>query len=118
MRISDWSSDVCSSDLLKGHTLDQRTGIFAGRAAPLQVSYLGFPGTMGAPYFDYILADETVLPPEHQPHYSEKAVWLPDTYQGTDSRRAPAQTTGTRADHGRPGDAYVVCGSNKHHKIT
>src|SRR3546814_4235156 len=81
MRISDWSSDVCSSDL-------------------------------------YILADETVLPPEHQPHYSEKAVWLPDTYQVTDSRRAPAQTTGTRADHGLPGDAFVFCCFNNPYKIT
>lgn len=103
---------------LKGHTLDQRTGIFAGRAAPLQVSYLGFPGTMGAPYFDYILADATVLPPEHQPWYSEKAVWLPDTYQVTDSHRAPAQTTGTRADHGLPGNAFVFCCFNNPYKIT
>jgi predicted O-linked N-acetylglucosamine transferase (SPINDLY family) len=103
---------------LKGHTLDQRTGIFAGRAAPIQVNYLGYPGTMGAPYIDYVLADATVLPPEHQPFYTEKAVWLPDSYQVNDSRRTPPRTAGTRAEHGLPDDAFVFCSFNNPYKIT
>ncbi len=66
---------------LKGFTTDSRTGIFAARAAPIQVNYLGYPGTMAADYIDYLIADATVIPIESQPFYDEKIVCLPGSYQ-------------------------------------
>lgn len=62
---------------LKGYTQGARPGIFAHRFAPIQVNYLGYPGTLGAPFIDYIIADAIVIPPEHQSFYSEKVAWLP-----------------------------------------
>src|SRR4029077_6849951 len=76
---------------LKGFTQGSRPGIFAQRAAPVQVNYLAHPGTMGAPYMDYIFADRIVIPPEHEPFYGEKIVYLPDTYQANDSARAVSE---------------------------
>ena len=73
---------------LTGFTMGARTGIFALRPAPVQVNYLAYPGTMGADYIDYIVADRVVIPPEHQAWYSEKVVYLPDSYQVNDSERA------------------------------
>src|SRR5262249_11218450 len=70
-----------------GHTDYSRPAILSHRPAPLQVSYLGFPGTMGTDFIDYILADTQVLPFEQQPFFTEKIVQLPDSYQPTDSRR-------------------------------
>src|SRR5258705_1031829 len=87
---------------LKGFTQDSRPGIFAHRPAPLQVNYLAHPGTMGADYVDYIFADETVIPPEHQTFYSEKIVYLPDSYQANDSRRQVAEHTPSRTEAGLP----------------
>src|SRR5262249_49357272 len=66
---------------LKGHTTDARIRTFADRIAPIQVSYLGYPGTTGAPFIDYVIADRIVLPFEQQPFYSECIVHLPDSYQ-------------------------------------
>ena len=73
---------------LKGFTADSRTGIFARRPAPIQVNYLGYPGTMGAPYMDYIVADQIVIPETHKPFYSEKVVFLPNSYQVNDAKRS------------------------------
>jgi predicted O-linked N-acetylglucosamine transferase (SPINDLY family) len=72
---------------LKGFTSDSRTGVFAARAAPIQVNYLGYPGTMASKYFDYLIADEIVVPMDDRDYYSEKIVYLPDSYQVNDSRR-------------------------------
>jgi predicted O-linked N-acetylglucosamine transferase (SPINDLY family) len=69
---------------LKGATLDYRLGIFSYRAAPIQVSYLGYPGTLGADYMDYLIADKTLIPKESQQHYSEKIVYMPNSYQVND----------------------------------
>ena len=66
---------------LKGFTRESRPGIFAHRAAPIQINYLGYPGTMGAPFIDYLIADRIVIPESAQPHYSEKILYLPNTYQ-------------------------------------
>src|SRR5262249_9272024 len=66
---------------LNGFTEDARTNVFARRPAPLQVNYLGYPGTMGAEYIDYILADRTVIPETQCGYYTEKVIWLPDCYQ-------------------------------------
>ncbi len=63
-------------------------GVFARRAAPIQVNYLGFPATLGAPYMDYIIADRMVIPEEDQRFYDEQVVWLPHSYQVNDRTRA------------------------------
>ncbi|RYX90720.1 MAG: tetratricopeptide repeat protein [Comamonadaceae bacterium] len=111
----------CAIDIavdLKGFTQNSRPGIFAQRAAPLQVSYLGYPGTMGAPFIDYIVADATVLPPEHRSYYTEKVVTLPDSYQVNDSHRQIAAETPARAQAGLPDGAFVFCCFNNNFKIT
>lgn len=102
---------------LKGHTGDSRTGIVARRAAPIQVNYLGYPGTMGLDSIDYILADPIVLPPEHRPHYTERVVYLPDCYQVNDNQRVIAGRTPTRAKLGLTATGFVFCCFNNHYKI-
>jgi len=87
---------------LKGYTENNRARIFSCRPAPVQVSYLGFPGTMAAPYIDYVLADEVVIPEQHRPFYSENVVRLPVTYQCNDSRRPIAAPAPSRAEAGLP----------------
>ena len=78
---------------LNGYFGRARQGIFGHRASPIQVNYLGFPGTLGADYMDYIVADRYVIPPEHAAFYTEKVVHLPDTYQVNDSKRRIAVAT-------------------------
>ncbi len=102
---------------LKGHTQDSRPEIFAHRPAPIQVGYLGYPGTIGADFLDYVLADETVAPFDHAPYYSEKIVHLPDCYQVNDRKRAVAATTPTRQDAGLPDNGFVFCCFNNNYKI-
>ena len=87
---------------LMGYTRDSRPGILAYRPAPIQASYLGFPGTMGAEFIDYIIADKTVAPFEHQSFYTEKIVHLPDCYQVNDTKRKIAERTPTRQEAGLP----------------
>jgi predicted O-linked N-acetylglucosamine transferase (SPINDLY family) len=101
---------------LKGFTKDARTGIFALRPVPLQVSYLGYPGTMGADWIDYILADRVTIPEEHIGHYSEKVVWLPDSYQPNDAKRI-VPLTPPRSELGLPDKAFVFCCFNLGYKI-
>lgn len=101
---------------LVGYTQTARTDIFARRPAPVQVNYLGYPGTLGAKYFDYIIADRIVLPPEHATFYTEKAAWLPDTFMATDATRAIAATTPTRSELGLPEKGFVFCAFNYLHK--
>jgi len=103
---------------LKGFTEDARPGIFAERAAPVQVSYLGFPGTMGAGYIDYIVADEVVIPAASRAMYSEKVVSLPDSYQVNDRKRSIAERRFTREELGLPADGFVFCCFNNNYKIT
>jgi predicted O-linked N-acetylglucosamine transferase (SPINDLY family) len=103
---------------LKGFTRDARTGIFAERAAPIQVNYLGYPGTMGADYIDYLIADPTLIPEASQCHYSEKIVYLPDSYQVNDSQRSISAKPCTRAGEGLPESAFVFCCFNHAYKIT
>jgi len=102
---------------LNGHTHGARTGIFAHRPAPVQVNYLVYPGTMGAPFIDTILADRIVLPLDQQPFFSEKIIHLPDCYQANDATRvllpAPA-----RAQAGLPAEGFVFCSLNNGWKIT
>ena len=94
-----------------------RVGILAHRPAPIQVSYLGYPGTLGAGYVDYIVADPHVIPPEDRMHYSEKVVYLPDTYQVNDAQRRIAERTPHRAELGLPENGFVFCCFNNNYKI-
>jgi protein O-GlcNAc transferase len=103
---------------LKGHTGDARTGIFAHRAAPVQVNYLGYPGTMAVPYIDYLIADPVLIPPESRAYYTEKIVYLPDTYQVNDRKRRIAEHRFTREELGLPPAAFVYCCFNNAYKIT
>lgn len=103
---------------LKGYTRDSRPNIFAHRAAPVQMNYLGFPGTMGADFIDYVIADEVVLPEPVWPFYSEKVITLPGSYQVNDDRRVIADRPGDRADFGLPENGFVFCCFNNNYKIT
>ena len=101
---------------LGGHTDSGRPGILARRAAPIQVGYLGYPGTMGAEYIDYLIGDPTVIPPEQQAHYTEKIVYLPHCYLPNDSTRR-IDATPTRAQERLPPDGFVFCCFNATYKI-
>lgn len=103
---------------LNGYFGDDRTGVFAQRPAPVQVNYLGFPGTLGAAYMDYIVADATVIPETQRPFFTEKVVHLPDCYQANDRARAIADRAFTRGELGLPQDGVVFCCFNNNYKIT
>ncbi|RZI81877.1 MAG: glycosyltransferase [Rubrivivax sp.] len=102
---------------LKGHTRDGRLGIFAHRAAPVQVSFLGFPGTTGADYMDYFIGDAIVSPLDQAAHYSEKLALMPRCYQPNDRQR-PKPAPFTREQAGLPHDALVLCGFNQPFKLS
>jgi len=102
---------------LKGYTQDGRTGIFAHRCAPVQVNYLGYPGTMGAPYIDYIIADKTIIPPESQQYYSEQVVYMPHSYQVNDSKRKISERVFSKQELGLPEAGFVFCCFNNNYKI-
>ena len=102
---------------VNGHTRDARTGVFARRPAPIQVNWLGYPGTMGTPYHHYIIADEAIIPEGAELYYSEKVLRLP-CYQPNDRKRKIAEKTPTRAEVGLPDEAFVYCCFNGTHKIT
>jgi len=103
---------------LKGYTLDSRTGIFSHRAAPIQINYLGYPGTMGADFIDYIIADEVVIPKEMRSQYSEKVLYLPHSYQPNDRKRKISDRNLSRHELGLPDEAFVFCSFNANYKIT
>jgi predicted O-linked N-acetylglucosamine transferase (SPINDLY family) len=103
---------------LNGYFGEARTRVFARRPAPVQVNYLGFPGTLGAAYLDYIIADRHVIPEAHRPFYTEKVVYLPNSYQANDRNKAIAERASNRADDGLPADAVVFCCFNNAYKIT
>jgi predicted O-linked N-acetylglucosamine transferase (SPINDLY family) len=101
---------------LGGHTEQQRGKIFALRAAPLQLSYIGYLGTLAAPYMDYLVADDTMIPPSETEHYSEKIIYLP-CYQVNDPRRAIADRGFTREELGLPAKGFVFSSLNAIHKL-
>jgi len=103
---------------LNGYFGAPRMGIFARRPAPLQVNYLGFPATLGAPYMDYIIADRIVIPEGEQHFYDEQVVWLPHSYQVNDSKRAIAKDVPSRAALGLPENGFVFCNFNQSYKLT
>jgi protein O-GlcNAc transferase len=103
-------------DLL-GYTRDARPEIFAHRPAPIQVNYLGYPGTMAATFIDYVIADPIVLPFDQQPFYTEKIVHLPECYQVNDAKRTIAEHTPSRIEAGLPEQGFVFCSFNNNFKI-
>ena len=102
---------------LKGHTQDSRPGIFAEGCAPIQVQYLGYPGTMGADYMDYVIADKIVVPPGSEAGYTEKILRLPHSYQANDSTRKISAKLFTRQEVGLPASGFVFCCFNNNYKI-
>lgn len=114
--VSDQKIDILID--LKGYTKQARLDLLARRLAPVQVSYLGYPGTIGSPCMDYIIGDRFVTPAEHQSFYSERLVILPDSYQVNDRRRPLGGRVPARADCGLPDDGVVFSAFNTAYKIT
>jgi predicted O-linked N-acetylglucosamine transferase (SPINDLY family) len=102
---------------LAGYTADNRSGIFARRVAPVQINYLGFPGTLGHPQIDYIIGDPVVTPVHVHPSYTEKVISLP-CYQVNDRKRQISDRVFTRDELGIPADHFVFCCFNASYKIT
>ena len=102
---------------LGGISGNSRPRIFAMSAAPIQLSYIGFLGTMGADYYDYLIADSVMIPKENQKHYAEKIVYLP-SFQVNDSKDLPPEITLTRKDVGLPEEGFVFCCFNNTYKFT
>jgi protein O-GlcNAc transferase len=103
---------------LNGYKPENRAKLLAYRPAPIQVNYLGYPGTMGADFVDYILVDPFVVPADQQPFFSERLVHLPDCYQCNDDQREIAAATPSRAECGLPEEGFVFCCFNDSYKIT
>ena len=103
---------------LNGYTKGTRLGIFAYRAAPVQMSYLGYPGTTGAPFIDYLVADKIVIPPEQRQHYSERIIFLPNSYQVNDNTQEISDRAWTRQAAGLPEKGFVFCCMNSAYKIS
>jgi len=103
---------------LNGHTEGNRTRIFANRVAPIQLNFLGFPGTMGASYIDYIVADQVIIPSECQEFYAEKVAYLPNSYLMYDTKQNVSSVIPAREDLGLPVEGFVFCGFNNSYKIS
>ena len=102
---------------LGGYTHNCRTGIFSFRAAPIQLSYIGYLGTMGSEYYDYLIADRTIIPVHSQKYYREKIVYLP-TYQVNDSKQEIPHSALSRQELNLPSSGFVYCCFNANFKIT
>jgi len=103
---------------LNGYTQNARTAILGRRPAPIQVNYLGYPGTMGAEYIDYIVADPVLVPEQHRAHYQEKVVWLPHSYLPHDAAsRAISEQRVARHEFGLPERGFVFCCFNNAYKL-
>jgi predicted O-linked N-acetylglucosamine transferase (SPINDLY family) len=103
---------------LNGYFGKHRLDLFARRPAPVQVNYLGFPGTLGAPYMDYLIADDTVIPDDEQRFYDEAVVTLPGCYQVNDDRGRPIALRPSREEAGLPDKGFVFCNFNQSYKLT
>jgi predicted O-linked N-acetylglucosamine transferase (SPINDLY family) len=93
-------------------------GFFSYRCAPIQVGYLGYPGTTGAGYMDYLIADEVIVPPSHQIGYSEKIVYLPNSYQVNDAKRKIQSNCPSKIELGLPETGFIYCCFNNNYKFT
>ena len=103
---------------LKGYTKNSRTGIFAYRIAPIQINFLGYPGTMGANFFDYIISDPTIIPETKKSFYSEKIIYMPYTYQPTSHTSVISNKIFTKSEMNLPNNSFVFCCFNNSYKIS
>lgn len=103
---------------LKGYTQYGRPQLFAYRMAPIQINYVGYPGTLGADYIDYLIADHTIIPDDYKNAYSEKIIYMPHCYQPNDGGREFPENTQTRTELGLPEDGFVFCSFNANYKIS
>lgn len=103
---------------LTGYTEGNRWQIFTKKIAPIQVNYLGYPGTLGGSYIDYIIADKILIPESNQSGYSEKVVYLPHSYQPNDTKKEVSSRVMTRAEFGLPEEGIIFCCFNNNFKIT
>ena len=103
---------------LGGFTANNRLEIFAINVAPIQINYLGYPGTMGADFYDYIVADETVIPEDQKNNYSENIIYLPNCYMPQDNSKIISDKLLKRQDYNLPEDSFVFCSFNNSFKIT
>ena len=115
-RIADLHVDIVVE--MGGHTDKARPGVLAWRPAPVSASFLGYPGTLGMPFVDYILADDVTIPPEDDRFYAERVVRLGTCFMPFDSRMVIAEHTPSRAEEGLPQDGFVFCDFNKTDKFT
>uniref|UniRef100_B1XVR2 TPR repeat-containing protein n=1 Tax=Polynucleobacter necessarius subsp. necessarius (strain STIR1) TaxID=452638 RepID=B1XVR2_POLNS len=114
--IQDLNIDILVN--LNGYFGEGRQNIFASHPAPIQVNYLGFPGTLGAEYVDYLIADPIVIPLESRQYYVEKIAYMPDSYQANDSKRMISERKFSRTELGLPEAGFVYCCFNNNYKIT
>ncbi len=103
---------------LKGFTLNSKTKLFAYRLAPIQINFLGYPGSLGANFIDYIIADETLIPENERKYYSEKIIYLPNSYQPNDNQRIISQIETKKKDFNFPEDSLILSCLNSSYKIT
>lgn len=103
---------------MTGYTANARIGLFVLRVAPVQVNYLGYSGSMGVDFIDYIIADPVLIPPDHAEDYSEKIARLPGCYMPSDPTREISTRALSRTDYGLPEDGFVFCAFNNQNKIT
>ena len=102
---------------LTGYTQNSRTEIFSSRLAPIQINYLGYPGTMGSGFMDYIIADTNLIPKNFQKFYSEKPIYLPNQYQAQNDELPISNQTPTRRELGLPEEGFIFCAINNSYKI-
>jgi len=102
---------------LSGHTEGTKLDVLSHRPAPVQMTYLGFPGTLGLPFIDYLIADPRIIPSESQQHYREKILYLPHCYLPRDTSVVPSHKTPRRSDFGLPEEGFVFCSFNHDYKI-
>ena len=103
---------------LTGYTMHGRTELFSYRPAPVQINYLGYPGTLGTNFIDYIISDQTLIPKSFREFYTEKPIYLPHTYWPTDNTRIISQKVQTKEDMKLPSDGFVFCCFNNNYKIS
>jgi predicted O-linked N-acetylglucosamine transferase (SPINDLY family) len=103
---------------LNGYFGQARLGVFSLKPTPISINYLGFPGTIGASYIDYLIADEIVIPKGSIEFYKEKVIYLPFSYQANDDRRVISNRTFTRSDFRLPENHFIFCCFNNNYKIT
>jgi predicted O-linked N-acetylglucosamine transferase (SPINDLY family) len=103
---------------LGGHTMNDNTEIFTRfRAAPIQVNFLGYPGTMGSDYYEYIIADSIVIPQNNQQYFNEKIIYLPNSFLVDDSKRVPSDIAFKRGEFGLPEEKFIFCCFNNSYKF-